>query len=34
MGIKMGYALDQNGIKWDAQTYQKGQGAEPLKCEH
>lgn len=34
MGIKMGYALDQNGVEWDAQVYQKGQGAEPLKCEH
>ncbi|CAM2883642.1 Secreted protein [Pseudomonas fluorescens] len=30
MGIKMSQARDQNGHFWDAETYQKGLGAEPL----
>lgn len=32
MGIKMGSALDRTGNEWHANTYQKGMGAEPLKC--
>jgi hypothetical protein len=32
MGIKMGSALDRTGNEWHADTYQKGMGAEPLKC--
>jgi len=32
MGIKMGSALDRTGSEWQADTYQKGMGAEPLKC--
>lgn len=32
MGIKMGSALDRTGNEWHADTYQKGVGAEPLKC--
>jgi hypothetical protein len=34
MGIKMSQARDQNGHFWDAETYQKGLGAEPLLCLH
>jgi hypothetical protein len=32
MGIKMGEALDSAGVEWQAETYMKGQGKEPLKC--
>jgi hypothetical protein len=34
MGIKMNSAKDQNGREWSADTYQRGMGAEPLKCTH
>ncbi|MBF8776268.1 MULTISPECIES: hypothetical protein [Pseudomonas putida group] len=34
MGIKMSQARDQKGHIWDADTYQKGRGAEPLLCMH
>lgn len=34
MGIKMNLAKDQNGREWDADTYQRGMGAEPLMCTH
>lgn len=33
MGIKMDHAFDQNGIRWEAATYAKGMGAEPLQCK-
>lgn len=33
MGIKMGVALDSAGREWHADTYVKGQGLEPLRCE-
>ncbi|UVL01140.1 hypothetical protein [Pseudomonas sp. B21-048] len=32
-GIKMTHAFDRNGIKWVADDYAKGMGAEPLHCE-
>jgi hypothetical protein len=32
-GIKMTYAFDRNGVKWAADDYAKGMGAEPLNCE-
>ena len=32
-GIKMPHAIDRNGIKWAADDYAKGMGAEPLHCE-
>lgn len=32
-GIRMSYAFDRNGIKWAADNYSKGKGAEPLNCE-
>ncbi|MDD2059090.1 hypothetical protein N5D52_27965 [Pseudomonas sp. GD03860] len=32
MGIKMNLAIDQNGREWDAEDYQRGMGAEPLRC--
>lgn len=34
MGIKMNLAKDQNEREWSADTYQRGMGAEPLKCIH
>ncbi len=34
MGIKMSSASDQNKQEWEADTYQKGMGAEPLQCTH
>lgn len=34
MGIKMSSACDQNKQEWEADTYQKGLGAEPLQCTH
>lgn len=34
MGIKMKFAKDQNGREWDAETYHRGMGAEPLMCTH
>lgn len=34
MGIKMSSALDRNGREWEADTYLKGMGAEPLQCKH
>ncbi|WP_231992679.1 hypothetical protein ACTACM_25320 [Pseudomonas fragariae (ex Marin et al. 2024)] len=34
MGIKMSSASDQNKQEWEADTYQKGMGAEPLQCMH
>lgn len=34
MGIKMSSAYDQNKQEWEADTYQKGLGAEPLQCKH
>ncbi|WP_234451876.1 hypothetical protein [Pseudomonas sp. MF6776] len=34
MGIKMSSAWDQNKKEWEAETYQKGLGAEPLQCTH
>lgn len=33
MGIKMDHAFDQNDVRWEAATYSKGMGAEPLKCK-
>lgn len=33
MGIKMDHAFDQNGDRWEADTYAKGTGAEPLQCK-
>lgn len=33
MGIKMDHAFDQNGVRWEADTYVKGTGAEPLRCK-
>lgn len=33
MGIKMDHAFDQNGVRWEAETYVKGTGAEPLRCK-
>lgn len=33
MGIKMDHAFDQNGKRWEAGTYTKGSGAEPLRCK-
>lgn len=33
MGIKMDHAFDQNGDRWEADTYTKGTGAEPLQCK-
>ena len=33
MGIKMEHAFDQNGVRWEADTYTKGTGAEPLQCK-
>ncbi|UEB97867.1 hypothetical protein LIS66_09980 [Pseudomonas sp. HN2] len=33
MGIKMDHAFDQNGDRWEADTYTKGTGAEPLQCQ-
>lgn len=33
MGIKMDHAFDQNGDRWEAATYTKGTGAEPLQCK-
>lgn len=33
MGIKMSVAIDAAGMPWPAETYIKGQGKEPLKCE-
>lgn len=33
MGIKMGVALDSANQEWRADTYIKGQGQEPLRCE-
>ncbi len=32
MGIKIDHAFDQNGVRWEASTYIKGTGAEPLLC--
>lgn len=32
MGIKIAFAWDSNGKKWDAKDYQKGMGMEPLTC--
>ncbi|RCK32476.1 hypothetical protein TH9_12120 [Thalassospira xiamenensis] len=32
MGIKMGHCIDQNGINWEAENYEKGKGKEPLIC--
>lgn len=32
-GIKMTHAFDRNGVKWAADDFAKGMGAEPLKCE-
>lgn len=32
-GIKMTNAFDQKGVKWAADDYAKGTGAEPLNCE-
>ncbi|MFG0766841.1 hypothetical protein ACF8Q9_08200 [Pseudomonas sp. TYF_15] len=32
MGVKMNLAIDQNGLTWEADNYQHGLGAEPLKC--
>ncbi|WP_449105454.1 hypothetical protein [Pseudomonas mohnii] len=34
MGIKMSSACDQNKQEWEADTYQRGLGAEPLQCKH
>ncbi|WP_274410566.1 hypothetical protein [Pseudomonas sp. NEEL19] len=34
MGIKMNLAKDQHGREWDANTYHRGMGAEPLMCTH
>lgn len=33
MGIKMSVAIDAAGTPWRAETYTKGQGKDPLKCE-
>ncbi|GFM81930.1 hypothetical protein PSCICN_26220 [Pseudomonas cichorii] len=33
MGIKMDHAFDQNGARWEADTYTKGTGTEPLQCK-
>lgn len=33
MGIKMDHAFDQKGDRWEADTYTKGTGAEPLQCK-
>ena len=32
-GIKMTHAFDKKGVKWGADTYAKGMGTAPLKCE-
>lgn len=32
-GIKMTHAYDKKGVKWAADTYAKGMGTAPLKCE-
>lgn len=34
MGIKMGKAFDAAGAEWEAETYSKGKGKEPLRCIH
>lgn len=33
MGIKIDHAFDQSGVRWEAATYVKGTGAEPLMCK-
>ncbi|MEN5136991.1 MULTISPECIES: hypothetical protein [unclassified Pseudomonas] len=33
MGIKIDHAFDQTGVRWEAATYVKGTGAEPLLCK-
>ncbi|MDN8036989.1 hypothetical protein [Burkholderia vietnamiensis] len=32
MGIRMATALDARGQEWEAETYSKGKGVEPLRC--
>ncbi|KWO50062.1 hypothetical protein [Burkholderia territorii] len=32
MGIRMATALDAHGQEWEAETYSKGKGVEPLRC--
>ncbi|MCW3540491.1 hypothetical protein [Burkholderia cenocepacia] len=32
VGIKMATALDARGQEWQAETYSKGKGVEPLRC--